>query len=91
MNEAATPSEPSLEDNSGNSKNSTRKSTPEFKIPNPKVALESSAGDSKSSKGSKNANFSAQYCNEVMNSDSIKPFNSGESSVNGDVMVLFEE
>ena len=77
MNEAAsgTSGSPSMEENE-NSKNSTRKSTPEFKIPSSKGPLDGASSSGADSKKPKN--FSAQYCNEVMNSDSIKPFNSGK-------------
>ena len=77
MNEAAsgTSGSPSMEENE-NSKNSTRKSTPEFKIPTSKGPLDGASSSGADSKKPKN--FSAQYCNEVMNSDSIKPFNSGK-------------
>ena len=34
----------------------------------------------------KKGQFSAQYCNEVMNSDSIKPFNSGNKLIANNIL-----
>ena len=87
MNEAAsgTSGSPSMEENE-NSKNSTRKSTPEFKIPSSKGPLDGASSSGADSKKPKN--FSAQYCNEVMNSDSIKPFNSGKFKWNYKVICV---
>ena len=47
-----------------------------FKIPD---RVPDKAPDSSSVGKKKGNNCSAQYCNEVMNSDSIKPFNSGNN------------